>query len=132
MADLAALAGLHHVALSVKDLDVSIAWYVDVLGLTEEVHLGAEDRRWVILRLPGTKQQVGLVEHKAAGAGFAPQNLGLDHVGFAVASGEEMDAWAATFQERGVDSSGVIPTPFGAMLHFKDPDGIALALFWNR
>lgn len=29
-------------------------------------------------------------------------------------------------------SSGVIGTPFGAMLHFKDPDNIALALFWNR
>ena len=132
MADLAALAGLHHVALSVKDLEVSIAWYVDVLGVTEEVRLEAEDRRWVILRLPGTAQQVGLVEHKAPGSGFAPQNLGLDHVGFTVSSGEEMEAWAASFEERGVDSSGVIATPFGAMLHFKDPDGIALALFWNR
>ena len=132
MADLSALAGLHHVALSVKDLEVSRAWYVDVLGLTEEVHLGADNRRWVILRLPGTAQQLGLVEHKASGEDFAPQNLGLDHVAFTVASGEDIDAWAASLKERGVESSGVTATPFGAMLHFKDPDGIALALFWNR
>jgi glyoxylase I family protein len=131
MAD-SALAGLHHVALSVKDLDASIAWYVDVLGLTEVIRLEAEDRRWVILRLPATRQEVGLVEHKAPGEAFAPQNLGLDHAAFSVASGEEMEAWAASFQQRGIESSGVVATPFGAMLHFKDPDGIALALFWHR
>ncbi len=129
---MATLNGLHHVALSVKDLDASAAWYRDLLGLEEDLRLESEERCSLVLRLPGTSQQVGLVEHRSGGQGFAPQNLGLDHVAFAVASGEEMRAWAARLHERGVASSGVIETPFGAMLFFADPDGIALALFWVR
>lgn len=124
--------GLHHVALSVGDLDVSVSWYRDVVGLSEELRLEAEDRRSVILRLPGSRQQVGLVQHGRPGAGFEPRNLGLDHVAFTVGTEEEMEAWAARLSERGVTTSGVIATPFGGMLHFRDPDGIALALFWNR
>jgi len=127
----ATLAGLHHVALSVSDLDTSIDWYREVLGLHEEVRLAGGDRRWAILRLPDGRQ-VGLVEHQNPGAAFRPQNLGLDSVAFSVASGEELASWAAALHERGIESSGVIETPFGGMLHLKDPDGIALALFWNR
>jgi len=124
--------GLHHVALSVRDLDASVAWYRDVVGLREELRLESGDRRSAILRLPGSTQQLGLVEHQAAGAGFDPHTLGLDHVAFTVATGEEMEAWAARLHDRAVATSGVLETPFGGMLHFTDPDGIALALFWNR
>lgn len=130
---MAGLSGLHHVALSVKDLDVSAAWYRDVLGLEEELVQESEDRRSLVMRLPASTQQLGLVEHKATqDGGFTPRNLGLDHVAFAVASGQELEDWAARFSQRGVVSSGVIETPFGGMLFFTDPDGIALALFWNR
>jgi len=129
---MAEVAGLHHVALSVRDIDHSAAWYRDVLGLIEETRLTSADRRSVILRLPGSAAQLGLVEHADSGAGFDARNLGLDHVAFTVGSGEEMAAWAERLEEAGVGSSGVLETPFGAMLHFADPDGIALALFWNR
>ena len=100
--------------------------------LVEELRLESDDRRSVILRLPASRQQIGLVEHHPSAASFDPRNVGLDHVAFAVASGQEMEAWATRLEEHGVASSGVIETPFGAMLHFTDPDGIALALFWNR
>lgn len=129
---MATLNGLHHVALSVKDLDASAAWYRDLFGLEEDFRQESDERRSIVLRLPGTTQQVGLVEHRPSGQGFMPQNLGLDHVAFAVASSEEMRAWAARLHERGVASSGVLETPFGAMLNLTDLDGIALALFWVR
>ena len=32
----------------------------------------------------------------------------------------------------GLDHSAVIDVPPGAMLNFTDPDGIGLALFWDR
>lgn len=127
-----ALGGLHHVALSVKDLDASCAWYAEVLGLDEELRLESEDRRVAILRLPGLRQQLGLVQHRESSGGFDPKNLGLDHVAFTVATGEELTEWATRLEERGVITSGVLETPFGGMLNFADPDGIALALYWNR
>ncbi len=84
------------------------------------------------MRFPGLRHTLGLVEHRAVGNDFDPQNLGLDHLAFNVASREELEYWGRRLDERGVTNSGPIETPFGGMLNFKDPDGIALALFWEH
>jgi glyoxylase I family protein len=126
------LAGLHHVALTVSDLDASTTWYRDVLGLPEQTRLEGENRRWAVLEVPGSAQQLGLVEHTGVSGPFAPQNLGLDHVAFSVRTADDLASWASRLEQRSIASSGVIDTPFGGMLHFHDPDGIALSLFWIR
>jgi glyoxylase I family protein len=128
---MAALAGLHHAALSVRDLDASIQWYGDVLGLEPTFRQDLDTRRVVVMRFPGLRQTLGLVQH-TGGEAFDPRNLGLDHVAFSVSSGEELEAWAGRLDERGVTHSGPTETPFGGMLNFADLDGIALALFWER
>jgi len=130
---MATLKGIHHVALSVKDLDASIAWYTDILGLSVEFRNDeGEERHMAVLRLPGTSQQVGLVHHLSGGAPFDANSLGLDTAAFAVGSKEELEEWAALFTARSVVNGGILPAPFGGMLNFKDPDGIALALFWDQ
>jgi catechol-2,3-dioxygenase len=123
---------MHHAALSVRDLDASLAWYRDVLGLEEIFRDESGERRMAVTRFPGMRDTLGMVEHPGDGAGFDPHNLGLDHLAFKVTSGEELQAWVARLDTHGVDNSGVIDTPFGGMLHFKDVDGIALAIFWER
>lgn len=128
---MSALTGLHHAALSVKDLDASIEWYRDVLGLEETFRRESETQRVVVMRFPGLRQTLGLVEHTGPGVAFSPANVGLDHLAFSVASKEELEAWPGRLDERGVTHSGAVETPFGGMLNFKDPDGIALALFWE-
>jgi len=76
---------------------------------------------------------LGLVQHDGAkGAFFDPTAIGLDHVAFTVDDRAELDGWASHLDEIGVTHSGVIEIPPGAILNFKDPDGIALALFWDR
>lgn len=129
---MAALAGLHHAALSVKDLDASVEWYRDVLGLEETFRQELEGRRSVVMSFPGLRDTLGLVEHDRAGEGFEPANLGLDHLAFRVSSGDELAVWAARLDGHGLAHSGAMETPFGGMLYFKDLDGIALALFWER
>lgn len=126
------LAGTHHAALSVADLDVSSEWYQRVLGFEVNFREDSEQRRAVVLRFPGLRATFGLVQHYEAGAGFSPRNVGLDHLAFAVESADELNAWPKRLEEHGVAYSGPVETPFGGMLHFKDPDGIALALFWER
>jgi len=129
---MATLTGLHHGALSVSDMDASVRWYSDVLGLEPTFRQEHDDRQVAVMTIPGSRQSVGLVSHKGGGAAFNPHNIGLDHLALSVASGEELAAWARQFDERGMKTSGVIETPFGGMLHLADPDGIALALFWEQ
>ncbi len=129
---LASLAGLHHVTLSVSNLDDSVQWYRDVLGLEEMFRQDFDDRRMVVLQFPGTLHTLGLVEHQGAVPGFDPHTIGLDHLAFSVTSGEELAAWPDRLNERGVTHSGPVETPFGGMLNFEDLNGIALALFWER
>jgi glyoxylase I family protein len=126
-------SGIHHVALTVTDVDASVAWYTSVLGFEELFREEGEARRACVMRYPGGGVSIGLVQHAGTeGDVFTPVRLGLDHVAFTVATLEELDAWAARLSAAGIDSSGPIDVPPGAILNFKDPDGIPLALFWDR
>ena len=57
---------------------------------------------------------------------------GLDHLAFAVADREELDAWAARLTDAAVVHSPVTAAnsvPGAAVLVFRDPDNIQLELF---
>jgi glyoxylase I family protein len=128
---MAALPGIHHIALAVTHLDVSAAWYQRVLGLSEVMREDDEARHALLLSWGGPVV-VGLVQHAPSGPRFDPTVTGMDHVAFTVTSRAELDEWAARLDAEGVEHSGAIDVPPGAILNFKDPDGIALALFWDR
>jgi glyoxylase I family protein len=127
------LAGVHHVALSVSDRDASAAWYSGVLGLVELFREDAPERRAAVFRFPGGGYSVGLVEHIAtAAATFDPAVTGLDHLAFTVDSQEDLRGCAQQLTRAGVEHSGPIEIPPGEILNFRDPDGIALSMFWDR
>jgi glyoxylase I family protein len=126
------LSGFHHVALTVRDLDASIDWYTSLLGLELAFREEVEGRRSCVMQFPGGSPWFGIVEHNFEDGGFDARRLGLDHVAFDVATMDEMDAWAVALTAAGIDHSGAIEVPPGAILNFKDPDGIALSLFWQR
>ena len=128
---MSAPSGIHHIALTVTDLETSTAWYKRVLGL-EEIRREEGEVRHAVLLTWGTHPTIGLVHHDADDSVFDPTMTGLDHAAFTVDSREELDEWAARFDAEGVTHSGAIDVPTGAILNFKDPDGIALALFWDR
>lgn len=125
------ITGLHHVALSVADLDAAASWYERVFELEPVVDESSPGRRARVYRLGGTTSMLGLVEHGGNdGAAFSPTRTGLDHAAFAVAERADLDAWAARLDDLGIEHSGPIEIPLGAILNFRDPGGIALALFW--
>ncbi|HEY7625767.1 MAG TPA: VOC family protein [Ilumatobacteraceae bacterium] len=126
------LSGFHHVALTVSNCDASTEWYRSTMGMEEVFREEAEHRRACVMSFPGHPYGIGLVEHVGHDlAVFDPRRQGLDHVAFAVADRAELDRWAEHLDELGVENSGVIEVPIGAILNFKDPDRIALSLFWD-
>jgi glyoxylase I family protein len=127
------VAGFHHTALTVSDLDVSTAWYERVFDLEPMFQEHDEGRRASIYRFAGTDAMLGLVQHgDGASEGFDPTQIGLDHLAFTVATREAIDGWATHLTAQGVEHSGVIDIPPGAILNFRDPDGIQLAVFWDH
>ena len=130
--DAPALAAVHHVALTVRDVQAATAWYGRVLGFETVFTEEGEHRRATVMRFAGAGYSVALVEHTGATSEFDPRRSGLDHLAFAVAARRDLDEWAARLTAMGIEHSGPIPLPTGAILNFKDPDGIALALFWDR
>jgi len=124
--------GVSHLALTVSDLERSKQWYNDVLGwqaMMEDTDEGT-GISFAFGLLPGPVG-LGLRMHpsSAAGDAFSPERIGLDHASFAVDSREVLEEWAAHLEEKGATFSPIVDAPYGAVLSFKDPDGIALEAF---
>ena len=130
------LTGVQHLGLTVRDIVVSEAWYTNVLGLVRafvEPH-STGDGYAVVMTRPGTRLFLGLDHHPDADSEmFNPLRTGLDHVAFAVANREDIDTWIARLDTMNVDHDQLVetaePLPH-AMVVIRDPDGIAIELFW--
>ena len=128
---------IHHLGLTVRDVDVSAAWYVDVLGFERVGAFAAPDgaRRKVFLRHERLRVRLGLTQHQhGAGDAFDETRTGLDHLAFAVSAREELDQWAQRFADADVPFSAVAAAnsiPGAAVLVFRDPDNIQLELFFD-
>jgi glyoxylase I family protein len=132
-----AITGLHHLGLTVRDAEVSAAWYESVLGFRRAGEFAAPDgsRRKVFLRHDGLAVRLGLTQHRSFTAGpFDETRAGLDHLAFAVGARDDLDAWAARLAAAAVTCSPVgwaNSVPGGAVLVFRDPDNIQLELFFD-
>jgi catechol 2,3-dioxygenase-like lactoylglutathione lyase family enzyme len=118
-------SAIHHLDLTVTDVDRARAFYTEVLGfrVTKEmppaVVLGRGD---VVL---------GLVPAKSgAGDRFAEQRVGLDHLSFRVAGREDLEQAARIFDDHGVPHGEIEDTAELKILvlAFRDPDNIQLEL----
>ena len=126
------LAGVHHIGLTVTDLDRSVRWYAEMLGFVQWMEERYPGGRTAGLVRPGTHVHIGLDAHEAnEGERFAPRRTGLDHLALATATRAELTAWHAHLTANGVPCSAVKdcvdPAPF-SLFTFSDPDGIALEL----
>jgi glyoxylase I family protein len=122
---------LTHVALTVRDLAVSVPWYEALLGVTPVLDEDTDPdfHHTVYLLTNGTL--IGLHQHgtPAPPEQFSEHRVGLDHVGFGCADRAELEAWVARLDELGVSHGGIKDASYGSGISFRDPDGIALELF---
>lgn len=124
-----AISGIDHVALTVTDLATSLAFYDHVLGLRPEATMDDGPFLRRVLPLP-SGLHLGLTQHVVgSGRPFDPTTPGLDHVGFACGSREELSSWVEHLDALGVGHDGIRDADYGSAVSFTDPDGNALELF---
>jgi glyoxylase I family protein len=123
------VSGIHHVSVTVTDIERSVPWYSELLGLTklmEESHPDGAGYA-VVLGKPDWSMCVGLHTHTTnERERFSESRTGLDHIGFTVSARAELDAWESKLTELGVEHSPVNDQGGYAVLVFRDPDNIQL------
>jgi glyoxylase I family protein len=131
---------LHHLALTVTDLDASVRWYGSVFGvhpIMDVPHTGGVGR---ILADADQSLMIALHRHDTNDERvFAETTTGLDHAGFAVPSRADLEAWQLHLEANGVvrgdtadkplTQSPIQDEPYASVLVFRDPDNIQLELF---
>ncbi|MEE4024756.1 VOC family protein [Gordonia sp. PKS22-38] len=124
------LHGLHHAALTVSELDVSIEWYARVLGFAEVARWTAGGLDKALLNRPDTPP-ISLVAHNdsAVKGTFDEHRAGLDHLSFAVADLAELQLWVAVLDQHSIPHGEIVEGRTGSLVAFRDPDDIALEFY---
>lgn len=122
---------LAHVALTVRDLAVSVPWYEALFDAKPVLDEDTEPAMHHTVYLLGGGTLIGLHQHEtpAPPEAFSEYRVGLDHVGFGCADRAELEQWAAKLDELGVAHGGIVDAGYGSGVSFRDPDGIALEFF---
>lgn len=124
---------IEHVAITVSDLERSVAWYEALFGVapmfvgpmladTEHAHDVAV---WAVPNL-------GLHCFRGVGVppgGFDARRAGLDHLAFRVSDAAELEQWLEHLHDLGVDHAAPLEEAYGVGVAIRDPDGVALELF---
>lgn len=131
---------LHHLALTVSDVEASTRWYEDVFGvhhLMDAPHPGGVGK---VLADEARELMIVLHHHDANdGSLFGETTTGLDHAGFIVPGREDLEVWQGHLEANGVvradiadkplTQSPIADEPYGSVLVFRDPDNIQLEFF---
>jgi catechol 2,3-dioxygenase-like lactoylglutathione lyase family enzyme len=130
---------IHHLRLTVTDVERSRRFYTGLLGFEVAVESPPDDdpsAAEVFKILFGGVVMVrgnllmGLRPMAPATDRFDPDRVGLDHLSFSVASRDELDHALALLDEHGVPHGQITSlASFGIdVLPFEDPDGVQLEL----
>jgi glyoxylase I family protein len=121
---------MHHIAISVSDLDKSLQFYKNILGFVEAKSFEREDlgARAVFITLDSIQIELWHFTEQTKNSDdlFDLQILGIKHLAFAVNNIEEKHK---ELKAQGIDISKPKTAATGKYCFFKDPDGIPLELY---
>ena len=126
---------IHHLRLTVTDVDRSRLFYTSLLGFEVAVESPPPDDPSAdevfkilfggVVMMRGNLL-MGLRPVASSDDRFNPDRVGLDHLSFGVASHAELEHAGGLFDEHGVITS--LPSFGIEVLSFEDPDGLQLEL----
>lgn len=129
--------GFHHLALITNDLDGTIRFYRDLLGLRLGLGLGQGSTKHYVFQLterdsfaffewegasPATEKRPGVPT-------TSPRSF--DHVALGVGSKDDLFALRDRLTQAGVPVEGPVDHGFSWSIYFKDPNGIDLEAAWT-
>jgi lactoylglutathione lyase len=117
---------LLHTRYRVTDLDKTVAFYRDVLGLQEtRRHTSPRGSELVFFKAPGSEEEIEICKYDASG----PVQVGYDitHLAFEV---DDIESFAKAAAAKGYPlSDGPTPTGSGSVIAFIDaPEGYEVEL----
>ena len=130
MADFPAIT---HVAVTVRDLGVSVPWYQKLIGSDPVLNEDTGPFHHTVFLMGGTLLGLHQFPDPVKGSKFDERQIGLDHIAFGCANRAELEAWEARLNELGhqkrrrrrrrVRLGPVLPRPDGIALEFFAPPG---------
>jgi catechol 2,3-dioxygenase-like lactoylglutathione lyase family enzyme len=133
------LGGIHHIRLTVTDIERSRKFYTELLGfqIAAEAPASHDPKSdpsypvlWGGVVMARGNYLLGLRPVAAKGDRFDEDRVGLDHLSFNVESRAALNAAIKVLDEQGVTHGDVRElTSFGiCVLPFRDPDNIQLEI----
>jgi catechol-2,3-dioxygenase len=118
-----------HVALTVRDLSVSVPWYTELLGDQPVLDEDTGPFRHVVWLINGTLLGLHQFPDTDVTTPFTERRAGLDHVAFGVADRAELERWEKRLDQLDISHGGIQDAGYGSGLSFRDPDGLPLEFF---
>ncbi|MEM6386585.1 MAG: VOC family protein [Pseudomonadota bacterium] len=119
-----------HIHLKVTDLDRSVAWYTDTLGLEVMNRLGNDA---AFLSWNGYHHHVGLNTWESRGGSPASRRSpGLYHVAFLYPDRQALARGVARVVDKGVPLIGAADHGVSEAIYLEDPDGNGIELYADR
>lgn len=121
---------VHHVTLTVNDVERSAIWYTSLFG--EASVIRRESPGWKRIRLTWPSGLViGVTQHDGAlpAQKFSHLTVGLDHIGIACESEDEVHSWVRKLDELGYEHGPFENVAYGWVVTARDPDNIPIEFF---
>lgn len=124
---------VHHITLSVRDMEASAQWYQRLLGPAEIVRREGDSWSRIRMSWPGGLI-IGCTQHALTPADdfFSPIRVGLDHIGLGCATEDEVRCWHSKLDDLGMAHGPLEDAPYGWAVTARDPDGIAVEFFCSK
>jgi len=121
------IKALGHVVLKVRNLERSVAFYRDILGMKEVArYRGA----MVFFSFGSNHHDLGLLQLGEQAPLPGPYSLGLYHVAFKVGDSlDELRACKTHLEQHGIAILGMSDHAVSQSLYLTDPDGIEIELY---